>query len=289
MRRKPGEHRRPVGWLRVSSAVGTFGPVTDNGDGTYTATFTATSPGSATFAATINGQPVTSLPAGIIVVPLSLADSSVTVTPSTIPVDGTTIVTLTAGDADDTQETTGGLTVAFALGSGTGTGTFGPVTDNGNGTYTATFSAHTVGTNTIFATIDGFPISTAATLTINPPSTTTIVGSSLNPCLAGQFVRFTATVTAITADVPTPTGLVQFLIDGVDFGATDPPCQRHSHKREHCEPLGRESRRDGRIPERRPLIHVRPGHPHRRRDSRFRERVGLRGFDRQGVAIRSSA
>ncbi len=75
------------------------------------------------------------------VVPLSLANSSVTVTPATISADGTATFTFTARDTDGSQETKGGWTVAFALGSGTGHGTVGPVTDNGDGTYTATFFA----------------------------------------------------------------------------------------------------------------------------------------------------
>ena len=48
--------------------------------------------------------------------------------------------------------------VAFGLGSGSSSGTFGTVTDNHDGTYTATFTGSTAGTvnpaTTITATID---------------------------------------------------------------------------------------------------------------------------------------
>ncbi len=173
-------NQETTGGLLVSfgleSAVGTFSQVTDNDDGTYSATFTAISPGTATFEATINYQSVSSVPAGITVVPLSLAQSSVTVAPATILIGGTATVTLTAIDADGTQETTGGFTVAFELGTGTGSGTFGPVTDNDNGTYTATFSARTIGSNTISATIDGFTVTTEASVTVTNPLTVTALG-----------------------------------------------------------------------------------------------------------------
>jgi hypothetical protein len=47
-------------------------------------------------------------------------------------------------------------------------------------------------------------------------STTTGVTSSKNPSTYGELVTFTATVTA--ADDSTPTGAVQFSVDGADFG-----------------------------------------------------------------------
>ena len=174
----------------VTTAVGTFGAVTDNGDGTYNATFTASSPGSATFTATINAQQVTSLPTGVVVVPTSLALSTLSLTPSTIGADGTALVTLTARDTDNSQETTGGWTVVFALGSGAGDGTFGPVTDHGDGTYSATFTAGTKGANAISGTIDGFAITASALVTVNALPTT------LSPVSANGRYESTATLTS---------------------------------------------------------------------------------------------
>jgi hypothetical protein len=49
------------GLVTLSSSAGTLGQVTDNGDGTYSATLTApTSPGTATISGTIDGNPITS-------------------------------------------------------------------------------------------------------------------------------------------------------------------------------------------------------------------------------------
>ena len=52
--------------------------------------------------------------------------------------------------------------------------------------------------------------------------TTTAVTSNLNPSVFGQDVTFTATVTADAPSTATPIGLIQFKIDGIDFGAQVP-------------------------------------------------------------------
>ncbi len=198
----------PVGFA-LDTGVGSFSPVTDNGDGTYSATFTATSPGTGTFETTINNQSLTSLPPGITVVALSLEGSTIAVAPPSVPIASTTTVTLKAIDADGTQETTGGFTVVFELGTGTGAGTFGPVTDNGDGTYTATFSATAVGSNAILATIDGFPIATAAEVTITDGLTVTTNPTS-QTVSAGSPVSFVAAASG----VPAPTVQWQVSSDG---------------------------------------------------------------------------
>jgi hypothetical protein len=91
----------------------------------------------------------------------------VSVSPTSIANLGTATVTLTAKDANGTALTTGGATVTFGLGTGTGGGNFGAVTDNNDGTYTATFTATTPGNNTVIATLNSQPVtSTAPDLTI---------------------------------------------------------------------------------------------------------------------------
>jgi hypothetical protein len=163
----------------TTGGQGTFSTVTDNDDGTYTATFTATTAGTNTVRATINGQQVTTTAPTITVTAAattpSLSQSTVAASPASVPVNGTSQVTLTAKDASGAALTTGGAAVLFGLGSTTGgQGTFGQVTDNNNGTYTATFTATTAGTNTITATIGGQPVtSTAPTITVTAASTTT--------------------------------------------------------------------------------------------------------------------
>ena len=147
---------------------GTFGAVTDNHNGTYTATFTGTTVGTNTITATINAAAVTTTaPTVTITAAPSLSQSTVAVSPSSVAAGSPATVTLTAKDANGTALTTGGATVAFALGIGTALGNFGPVTDHGNGTYTATFTGTGAGTNTITATIGGQAVtSTAPTITV---------------------------------------------------------------------------------------------------------------------------
>jgi hypothetical protein len=55
--------------------------------------------------------------------------------------------------------------------------------------------------------------------TVIKADTTTTVSSSVNPSLYGQPVTFTAMVAPVAPGSGTPTGNVQFKIDGADFGA----------------------------------------------------------------------
>src|SRR6476660_1106559 len=72
--------------------------------------------------------------------PASPAKSTVSINPTTVAVNGTVAVLLTAKNAAGTPLTTGGAAVTFGLGSGTAHGTFSAVTDNHDGTYSATFT-----------------------------------------------------------------------------------------------------------------------------------------------------
>ena len=107
------------------------------------------------------------MPTVTVVGAADLSHSIVSVATSSLQSGGTTTITLTAKDANGSQETKGGLAVVFSLGTGAGRGTFSSVTDHGNGTYTATFTGTTAGSNTIKATIGGQAItSTAPVLTV---------------------------------------------------------------------------------------------------------------------------
>ncbi len=171
--------------LGGGNAQGTFGPVIEMRNGTYTATFTAIVAGTNTITATIAGQAVTSTPPTVTVVPgaVNLSKSTIALLPSTIASGKTATVTVTARDANGNQESGGGLTVKLGLGGGTARGTFGPVTDNRNGTYTATFTATVAGTNAITATIGGQAVSSTpprVTVTAASPKSTSLGEASTN-------------------------------------------------------------------------------------------------------------
>jgi adhesin/invasin len=157
--------------LGSGAAGGTFSAVTDNGNGTYTATFTGTIAGANTIRATIGGQAVSSPPLSVTVVPgaVSLSKSTIAVSASQVTSGNSVTVTLVARDTNGNQELSGGLAVKFGLGSGNAGGTFGTITDHKNGTYTVTFTATTAGSNTITATIGGQAVSsTLPTVTVVP-------------------------------------------------------------------------------------------------------------------------
>jgi adhesin/invasin len=166
-----------TGGLAVAFALGSasggqgviISSVTDNNNGTYTATFAATSVGANTITAKVGGIALTSTAPAIIVTPglLSLAKSPVTLSAAGVASGSGVTVTLTAEDAVGNKITTGGLAVTFALGSPSGgQGTFGAVTDNHNGTYTATFTGTIAGANIVTATIGGQAVTSIAPITV---------------------------------------------------------------------------------------------------------------------------
>jgi hypothetical protein len=104
----------------------------------------------------------------VVVGPVNLSKSTLTVSQFELAAGGKTAVTLRAMDANGYQELGGGLKVAFKV-SGSGGCKVGAVTDNKNGTYTATLTAGVkAGTYTITATIGGKNVvaSTLTTVTV---------------------------------------------------------------------------------------------------------------------------
>jgi hypothetical protein len=113
----------------------------------------------------------------------------------------------------------------------TGTVDFFDVTTNtdlgtvplSGGTASLNTSALAVGGHTIQAVYSGdssFLFSCdALAQTVNQDTTTTAVSSSANPSLLNQAVTFTAVVSANAPGSGTPTGTVQFQVDGINVGS----------------------------------------------------------------------
>ncbi|HTR19833.1 MAG TPA: invasin domain 3-containing protein, partial [Gemmatimonadales bacterium] len=161
------------------TSSGTIGVTTDNGNGTYTASFVGTLAGTpTTIGATINTSPVTSTLPTITVTPgaISAATSVVGVSLGSILSGGTSTLTLQAKDAAGNNLGVGGATVVFSNSGGTSTGTIGSTTDNGNGTYSATFTGVVAGSaTTIGATINSAAVTTTLPLiTVTPGATATV-------------------------------------------------------------------------------------------------------------------
>jgi hypothetical protein len=169
------------------TSTGTFSSVAQSDtSNTYTATFTGVTAGTATtISATVDGKEISSALPSVQVVSgaVSLSRSVVSVGSSSVFSTETTTVTLTAKDSIGNQLSSGGLTVAFSTSGGTSTGTFSSVTDNGNGTYSSTFTGAGAGSATsIRATISSQTItSTLPTILVSSTTTATqIVLSSGN-------------------------------------------------------------------------------------------------------------
>ncbi len=113
-------------------------------------TLTATS-------AALTGSPVTFTATGV-AGPADPAQSTIVASNTDITAgDGTQVITVTVRDANGNPVTTGGADVAITLVSGTGF--VGPVTDNGDGTYSATVTApDACGSGVFAATVGGGPV-----------------------------------------------------------------------------------------------------------------------------------
>ncbi len=208
----------PTGTVTVSDGTGaTCAPATLSG-GVGTCQLTSTTPGAKTLTATYATDG-------------NFAGSASPGVPHTVNTAGTvTSVVSSVNPSTFGQSVTFTATVTSALGTPTGNVQF--VVDGvnfgasvalaggvANSAATTTLAAgnHTVTANYLgagnFAASSG---SLAAGQTVNTAGTVTSVVSSVNPSTFGQSVSFTATV---TSGAGTPTGSVQFVVDGVNFGA----------------------------------------------------------------------
>ncbi len=140
-----------------------FGSVTNNGDGTFSATATGFLAGTpAEIGASANGTILVTTKPSVQVSPgpIAAATSQVSVSASAMLQGNAVTATLQARDAAGNTITTGGETISFNLSGGTAGGSFGGVTDNGDGTYDSVFTSNQFGSgSSISALIDATPVS----------------------------------------------------------------------------------------------------------------------------------
>ena len=153
----------------LATTLGSLGSVTDNSDGSYTATLTSTtSTGTATVTGTVNAAAITdNATVDFIPGPADATQSTITAAPTSILANGVTTSTITVQlkDANGNDLTSGGDTVGLA----TTLGSLGSVTDNSDGTYTATLtSATSTGNATVTGTVNAAAISDNATVDFTP-------------------------------------------------------------------------------------------------------------------------
>lgn len=133
----------------------------------------------------------------------SAATSTISANPTSIVANGTStsVITVQAKDSNGSNLVSGGATVTLA----TNRGTISGVTDNNNGTYTASLTSSTsAGTATITGTMNGTAMTSNASVTFTPGSATTLVVTAPSTAIAGS--SFSVTVTARDANANTATG-----------------------------------------------------------------------------------
>ncbi|MFI2104621.1 invasin domain 3-containing protein, partial [Isoptericola sp. NPDC019693] len=151
--------------VSMSTDAGELGPVTDQGDGTYTAVLTSwTEAGTATvsFAVAGTGADETA-EVEFVAGTASATTSTIAADPVTITADGSSssTVTVTLRDVHGNLVKGAGDVVAMSTKGGTLSG----VTDQGDGTYTATLTSSTsAGTGTVSFEVDGDAGKTTATV-----------------------------------------------------------------------------------------------------------------------------
>lgn len=140
--------------------------------------------------------------------------STITASPTSITADGTgeSTTSVQLKDSNGTNLNTGGDAVALS----TDLGTISAVTDNGNGTYSATLTAGTTaGTATVTGTLNGDPITDAATVTFTAPAagvnvtsinpSTMQMGTTIDVTIGGSGFAAGAGVTFENGSGPSPT------------------------------------------------------------------------------------
>ena len=105
--------------------------------------------------------------------PASPSNSVVTVSSDTVQSGTSSTATLQVRDASDNNQVSGGLAVTFFATGGSATGTFGAITDAGDGSYSAAFTGDLAGTATEIGAVIG-----GDTVTTPRPTVTVVSGTA---------------------------------------------------------------------------------------------------------------
>ncbi|WP_127956645.1 invasin domain 3-containing protein [Serratia microhaemolytica] len=170
-----------------------FSTVTDNQDGTYTATLSGTKIGDALITVKVNGNDLANQQVSVKLIAdssnLSSTKSALTSDITTLVADGSSKATLTFTLKDANDNPVSGQTVTFT--SSLANSSFASVTDNQNGTYTVTFTGTKAGDAVITANVNGNAFAT-------PQVSVKLIADSSNLLISNSTL--TSDVTTIVAD-----------------------------------------------------------------------------------------
>ena len=150
---------------------------------------------------------------------LAAGHTTISASPSAIDADGssTSAITVRARDANDNGLTGGGATVVLS----STLGTLGSVSDNGDGTYSATLTAGlTSGSAQVTGTINGSTIGNPATVTLQPQQTSVVVDTGAPPA------QTQATGITVTFHSDDTNATFECSLDGEPFAACTSPTTR---------------------------------------------------------------
>lgn len=181
------------------TSTGTFGSVTNAGNGVYTVSYTGVAAGSAQTISVLTDAtalgPSTSI--SVLNGAPDLTNSNLAIASNAITSGQVTTVTATIKDLNN-NPISSGITVSFTKTGGTSTGTFSSVTNQGNGVYTLTYTGVVAGTaQNIKVLTGGTDLGLNVTVTVSPgapsPSQSSLSLTSAT-VVSGQSVTATATV-----------------------------------------------------------------------------------------------
>ncbi len=183
----------------AGTSTGTFGAVTNQGNGVYKANYTGVLAGTAKdIVVLVDGSPLAiSTPVTVTPGVVSSATSTLAVSSPTILSGTDATVTATLRDAAGNLIPSGVL-VTFNKTGGSSTGNFGAVTNNGDGTYTTTYTGILAGSaQTLTVSVDGQALTPTTTIAVLP-GTPHVGNSSFSlsaaTVVSGNFVTATATI-----------------------------------------------------------------------------------------------
>ncbi|MCW2736652.1 Ig-like domain-containing protein [Nocardioides sp.] len=202
--------------FQSTDAGQSFGPVSDNGDGTYSAALMgSTSPGDAMVTATAKGSIATYDVSGTADVTTEGYALTVEAVTDTLVATGTDSLTVSASAESLSGTPLDGLPVTFA--SSDAGQAFGSVTDHGDGTYSATLSGSTTpGSATVTATVTGAGEPTLVGASVATEGYSVEVRPFAEPVLGTGAATVRVTAVARSASRVPLSGLE------VSFASTDP-------------------------------------------------------------------
>lgn len=194
------------------TSTGTFGSVSNVGNGVYTIRYTGVVAGTAqSIAVLADALPTGIAPVSVTVSPGSAdpSTSSISTNLATISSGGTATVTATIRDLNSNPISTG-ILVTFSKTGGTSTGNFSSVTNLGSGQYAINYQGVVAGSaQTIGVIVDGSALGPITSITVTPGAPSVLLSTltvSSATVIAGSSVLVTAVIRDANSN-PISTGI----------------------------------------------------------------------------------